>query len=218
MQAEATISADIIDSTYLDSVDLSRLRDYLIHFVNLIEDSLHLGWGRIVRGDGVEFVVGNQHDALRLALLLRAYIKAFDVHCPTRAFKKTGIRIAVGLGGLRANDRFKGIIDGESIYNSGRALGRMTKDKFVIVSPYRKCELIFRALSMLLGALLDRATAKQCHVLFMRLQGMTERQIADRLGVSPIAVWGHLNKVGWRAISEALLLFEHLNFERGCSA
>ena len=32
MQIEATISADIIDSTSLDSGGLSRLRDYLIHF------------------------------------------------------------------------------------------------------------------------------------------------------------------------------------------
>lgn len=192
-----------------------RMRDYLREFVNLIEISMKIGWGRIVRGDGIECVLPNEKDALKVALMLKCYVKAFKPSIATRAFKKSGVRIAVGVGGLRTSDRFRGIIDGTSIYNSGRALSEMTRHTFVIATPYPKSERLLHLLFSLLEVLMDHATARQCNVLFMRLKGMTDREIAAELQISPIAVWRHLNILGWRAIAEFLKLFERLDFKTG---
>ena len=65
----------------------------------------------------------------------------------------------------------------------------------------------------LLDMLFKEATSKQCEVLYYKLMGMNEVEIAEKLGVVQSVVNQHSNAIGWNAIESAVNYFEKLNFE-----
>ena len=63
----ATISADVVNSTFLESKDLIELRKQLQSLFDRIEAEMLPGfWGRIVRGDTIECYVPECGKALRI--------------------------------------------------------------------------------------------------------------------------------------------------------
>ena len=116
----ATLSADIVDSTSLSAEDTVKLKESLEDFFPVMKSFCGEAWGRVVRGDSVECVIPEVSQSLRIALLLKCYVKMLELDSASRTMKKKGIRVVIGLGSLRINDRKIGIIDGEAIYNSGR--------------------------------------------------------------------------------------------------
>ena len=78
--------------------------------------------------------------ALRIALILKTYIKTFEFNKKKgkrnrlKYFNEHGVRLAVAIAPLEKIDSEKGIIDGEAIYLSGRAIKKLsTSDKQKIV-------------------------------------------------------------------------------------
>ena len=215
---EATISADIVRSTSLPKEGMIILQERLREFVNFLNNSFPGCWGRIVRGDGVECALSDAHLLLRIVLLLKCQIKAigvvFDelkIHGGDKRFFRFGARIAVAIGRLRTNDKFKGIMDGEAIYNSGRALEKMgAYDLFSIKSDYKTTEPIVRALFLLVNHIMVRVSARQSQVLFMKLQGMSDAEIAQSMAITRIGVYLHLKTIGWSAINAALQCYENM--------
>jgi len=217
----ATISADIIKSTSLNKEAMVSLYEYLKRFVDLVEQDFKGAWGRIVRGDCVECVLPNSGDSMRVAVMLKCFVKAFDhtlydsrsVQVPHKNFRRYGVRIAIGIGSLRTNDGARDIIDGKAIYRSGRALDGMSarmRSNLVIDGCPRSNARLIQALLNLTDELLSHATARQCHVIYMRLRGMAEKEIAARLNVSQPAVNAHLRKAGWYAVENAVHAFEEV--------
>lgn len=217
---EATISADVVKSTSLSEKGMVILQNRLKAFVRFLETNFSGSWGRIVRGDGIECVIADSRWLLRVVLLLKCYIKAIRVDLGNngivggnRNFYRFGIRMAVAIGTLRTNNRSKGIIDGEAIYNSGRALAEMRiKDTFSIICVDKDREPVIRVIFLLIDSIMTRATARQCQVMFMRLQNISESEIARQMGISRIAVYLHLKSLGWESISEALRFYECINY------
>jgi hypothetical protein len=71
----ATISADIVRSTSMKTEDLIALRGSLHWlFLNLEKDYRGF-WARIVRGDSIECIVPDYRDVLRLAVLIKLFVK-----------------------------------------------------------------------------------------------------------------------------------------------
>ena len=217
---EATISADIVRSTSLPKEGMIVLQERLGEFVNFITNSFSGCWGRVVRGDGLECALSDAHLLLRIVLLLKCQIKAigvsFDemnIHGGDKRFFRFGARIAVAIGKLRTNDKLQGIMDGDAIYNSGRALEKMgAYDLFSIKSAYKATEPIVRALFLLINHIMMRISARQSQVLFMKLKGMTDIEIAQHMGITRIGVYLHLKTIGWSAISAALQCYENMKF------
>lgn len=77
--------------------------------------------------------------------------------------------MVIGLGTLRIADQQLGIIDGEAIYNSGRELDAMSASDQVTLSLVSSELRVggYAALCDVLGYLVDRATNKQCIVLYL---------------------------------------------------
>ena len=218
-----TLSADIVSSTTLEKDEVLELHGYLEEFLAMIDAQFSKSWGRIVRGDGIECALSHQRDTLRCAMLLKCYIKAFHADSPAyssaaassgrRRFVRYGVRIAVGFGGLRINDSKRGIIDGESIYNSGRALEKMTGRSgrsMTVAGLTGEHSEIVQALFSLVDALIVHASAKQCRILVQSLLGTPNVEIARMNGISQAAVAGHLSRSGWKAMSEALKVYENI--------
>jgi hypothetical protein len=137
-------------------------------------------------------------------------VKTLNFDSASRAMKKKGIRVVIGLGSLRINDKNNGIIDGEAIYNSGRELDKLSGSDSITLSLVSSEMNVggYSALCDILGFVVTRATVKQCQVLYRLLLGETQVQIAKILGLEQPTVNQHAAAVGWNAIQRALARYE----------
>ena len=225
----ATISADIVSSTSLSVEELTLLQSEIRHFLDeLSEKSNGNDWGRLFKGDSVEIFLLDPRKALRIALLLKALVKKAPVSLKTNKnarrslFRKYGVRLAIGVGEMRVADRKNDILDGEAIYNAGRLLEgqqKTTKDK-----PSMKRSLYFGSKDMglssqmdvilgLLDAILKEMTIRQSEILYYKLLGANEEEIALKLSIKQSAVNQQSNSFSWPSIESAVNYFEKLDFE-----
>jgi hypothetical protein len=177
----------------------------------------------MIKGDYLECVVPEPENALRLALIIKAFIKSIsgdeilnNDDSRFKFFKIHGIRLAIGYGELTRFEPAKGIIDGEAIYLSGRRINEeltYNKERIVIkntlffVSGNEALNREFDPLLALIDVLLSKATAKQCEVLYMKLLNLNEEAIAIKMNIAQPVVNQHSTSVGWNAIEKAVIRF-----------
>ena len=100
----ATISADIVDSTKFSTSDTLEVKQFMMDFLPFMEKLSKGSWGRVVKGEAFECVLQQSSDLLRVALMLKCYIKTFTPEIPNAEFSKYGVRMALAIGQLRTND------------------------------------------------------------------------------------------------------------------
>jgi hypothetical protein len=214
----ATISADIVRSTSLSTQDMMMLRSKLIGLFGEFEKEYPGFWARIVRGDGIECFVPEYRFALRIAILIKLFVKVqaagFDSH---ELLQRHGIRFSIGIADINYADKSDDIINGTAINISGRNLDRICRKDYL----YSVFEMDrgSRSLSNLLdsyvalaGNLVDSYSAKQAEVVFYKLLGLKEVEIAERLGVYQSAVNTRSSGAQWRLLNMAIRDFEELDF------
>ncbi len=219
---KAVISGDIVASTSLTDEGRTYIEDKL----NKMLEELHARYnmyGRMIKGDYLECVVPDPEYALRLALIIKAFIKSITgdetlTHDDNRFkfFKIHGIRLAIGYGELTRFEPAKGIIDGEAIYLSGRRINEeltYNKERIVIkntlffVSANEAMNREFDPLLALIDVLMSKATSRQCEVLYMKLMNLNEEAIATKMNIAQPVVNQHSTSVGWNAIEKAVIRF-----------
>lgn len=225
----ATISADIVSSTALSVEELTLLQSEIRLFLDeLSGKSQGKDWGRLFKGDSVEVFVSDPHKALRIALLLKSLVKKTfscrkDKDAKRELFRKYGIRLAIGIGEMRVADQKQDILDGEAIYCSGRLLENQkhTGNERIVVkrSMFFGPENAAFAEQMnmmleLLDVLFKNATSRQSEVVYYKLLGKQEKEIAEMLNVKQHAINQFSSSVGWNAIESAVNYFEKMNFEQ----
>lgn len=220
----ATISADIVSSTSLSVFDLTHLQTVIRRFLDELSiKSQDEDWGRLFKGDSVEIFLKDPHKALRTALLLKALVKKTfidnDMAAKQSPFKRFGVRMAIGIGEMRMADKDRDVLDGDAIYYSGRMLekadreGLSAKRSMFFAS---KDPLFTEQMDVMLGlldVLFKDATARQCEILYYKMMGLSEEEIAAKLSIKQSAVNQHSNAASWKAIESAVNYFEKLNFE-----
>ena len=220
----ATISADIVSSTSLSVFDLTHLQTVIRRFLDELSiKSQDEDWGRLFKGESVEIFLKDPHKALRTALLLKALVKKTfidsDMAAKQSPFKRFGVRMAIGIGEMRMADKDRDVLDGDAIYYSGRMLekadreGLSAKRSMFFAS---KDPLFTEQMDVMLGlldVLFKDATARQCEILYYKMVGLSEEEIAAKLSIKQSAVNQHSNAASWKAIESAVNYFEKLNFE-----
>ena len=133
-----------------------------------------------------------------------------------------GVRLAIGVGELRLVDKNMGIIDGDAIYKSGRKIAEFStsgkeriiiKDTLYFVSGDKSMDLVMNTMLSFVDVLLKKSTNKQIQVLYYKLLGLKDAEIATLLGLGVSTVNKHSTLLGWNAISEMLDFYENMNFE-----
>ncbi len=219
----SVISGDIVSSTSLHSVDRERIEEHLKALLAQLKDKFNV-YGRFIKGDYLECVVPKAEEGLRVALAIKSFVKTIPVEITSqrdsnriKQFKVHGIRLAIGYGELARYQPEEGVIDGEAIYLSGREISGETtynKERIVIKNTLffaSKNEVInrnFKPLLALLDVLFAKATSRQCEVLYLKLMGKQEEEIARKLGIGQSGVNQHSTSVGWNAIEEAVDYFK----------
>ncbi len=213
----SVISGDIIAFTSLNNKNKRYIESKISKlFTNL--SSKYAVFCRLVKGDYMECVVEKPEHSLEIALQLKTFIKSLELENEQtnkrfKYFKNYGIRLAVSIGTLNRYDKKKGIIDGEAIYMSGRKINdESTHDKkrvvikntFFFISKNEKWNEEFQAFFALFDFILNKATAKQCEVLFYKLQGFSEKEISKKMQITQPVVNQHSLSVGWNSIETAI--------------
>ena len=210
----ATISADIVDSTKMTAEDTIRVNKLLTDFVEPMKAVSEGSWGRVVKGDAFECVLKHPCDLLRVALMLKCRVKMFLPETPNSEFSKYGIRIAMAVGELRTSDEQLGIIDGDAIYRTGRAMEEKrpnVRGTMMFCNEGQEAEAV-KSIVALCDVVINKSTGKQCEVLFNKLCGKDEVWMAAAMGKSRPTVNAHSQKAGWIAIERAVKYFESLTF------
>ncbi|GAB3657910.1 hypothetical protein GCM10028791_30570 [Echinicola sediminis] len=222
----AVISGDIVSSTSLVMEDRLMLNDQLnillTHLSNMFDT-----YGRIVKGDYLECVCRKASESLGVALAIKSFVKSIEVqesenrkdNNRIKLFKTHGIRLAIGYGELPTFEPERNFLDGEAIYLSGRQISKSStqnKERVVIKSTLffasheEDLNEQFEPMMALLDVLLSKATARQSEVLFWKLLGFSEDEIAEKLGVSQSVINQHSTSVGWNAIEKTVVYYNRI--------
>lgn len=222
----SVISGDIISSTSLHKED----RDLVEHELQILMEELYSKFntfGRVIKGDYLECVVPDAAQGLRVALCIKSFVKSIPLDITqyseeqsrVKLFKTHGLRLAIGFGPLSRYNPSKGVIDGDAIYLSGREISGETtynKERIVIKntlffsSKEEKLNANFKPILSLLDVLLSKATSRQCEVLYLKLLGKSEEEIAKQLKIGQSAVNQHSTSLGWNAIEETVKYFNDI--------
>lgn len=216
----ATISGDVVASTKLSVPSRSVLETGVQELLQKLRADFNV-YGRVIKGDYFECYLPNPADALRVALITKCFIKSLPVNGAVgiKQFKTHGIRLAIGIGEISRFDEKKGIIDGEAIYLSGRLISRQgdvsgTKKiiKSTLFMDATNKQLVdeFEPVLALLDILIAKGTARQCEVVYFKLLGESEDDIARKLNVSQSAINQHSTSVGWNAIEKTVDRFSYV--------
>ena len=216
----ATISADIVRSTSMNTGDLIVLRNRLRDLFQDFEKDYPGFWARIVRGDSIECVVPNYNDALRIAILIKLYVKmrvsGFDC---SEMLQRYGIRFSIGVADIKYADKKEDIINGPAIYLSGRNLDEISRRENVMTAfeigqaPKPLSNLLDSYVAMVSG-IVDSYSAKQAEVVFLKLLGFKEIEISERVGISQSSVNTRAANAQWGLLNTAIKDFEALKIEQ----
>lgn len=220
---KAVITGDIVASTSLHDLGRAYLEEALNKMLGELQ-ARYTMYGRMIKGDYLECVVPENENALRMALIIKAFIKSISTdealnNNPDPRFKFFrihGIRLAIGYGELTRFEPGKGIIDGEAIYLSGRRINEeitYNKERIVIkntlffVSGIDSLNAEFEPLLALIDVIMSKATAKQCEVLYLKLMNYSEDAIGAKMKIAQPVVNQHSTSIGWNAIEKAVNRF-----------
>ena len=210
----ATISADIVSSTSLSVDETIRLKQRIEALFALLKTKYPDFYGRQIKG---ECVMQNVSNVFRIALVIKSCIKSFPIteNRKAKSFQTYGIRMAIGIGNMRIVDTEQGIWDGESIYMSGRSLEGMNalnKGTLSVCTSKRQLSCPLQTIALLTDAIMNDMTLRQSEVIYYKLLGLKETDIARNLGISQSGVNKASSATKWYCIEEALKYFEQINF------
>ena len=218
----ATISADIVRSTSLATEDLVELRKSLWRLLDELEKTNTGFWARIVRGDSIECFVPEYRYALKIAILIKLFVKmqVSGLDCDEE-LQRYGIRFSIGVGDIRYADKNDDIIDGPAIYMSGRNLDEISRKgsvftAFQIMDVPESFSNLMDSYVALLSNLVDTYSAKQAEVIFYKLLGYKEVEISEKLGIYQSSVNTRSTNAQWGLVNTAIKDFEDLTFKSIC--
>ncbi len=214
----ATISADIVSSTSLSVNETIELKQRVDSLFTLLKDRYPDFYGRQIKGDYIECIIRDVSKVFRIALIIKSCIKSFTItgNKSTKDFQIYGIRMTIGIGDMRIVDMEQGIWDGEAIYMSGRALEEMNslnKGTFSILTGKKQLSPSLQTIALLTDAIVNDMTVRQSEVVYYKLLGFKETDIARKLDISQSGVNKAASAAKWYCIEEVLKYFEQINFE-----
>lgn len=219
---KAVITGDIIQSTRLSAEHRSMLVKKIQQALKTWEADFKFK-SEFFQGDSFQCLLQHPHLSLRVALLMKTYIRSLN---PTTAFspnkmpeKRSGIllpaniidaRIAVGIGEAEAGTKLA-TSNGMAFALSGHLLDDLknSKQTFAIATDDGYNDEL-ETESVLLDALISKTTALQCEVINLKLLSYNETEIAKQLKIIQSAVNQRSRSGNWNAIDAMVDRFEEI--------
>lgn len=210
----AVLTGDLIGSTDLTAEEIGAARESLFAAITLFdstEGELVVGRPEFFRGDAWQVLLHTPAKALRLALFLRARL---------RAETTSDTRISIGIGNVsEINPHRISLSRGEAFMLSGHALDEMTGYFDLTAALPDRAGPLARWLPVVMhlcSGLARNWTKRQAEIIWHALMSnyTTHGSIAEQL-VPPIrkqTVTESLRGANWRALQEPIMEFEQTDW------
>jgi len=226
----AAISGDIVSSTALTIEEKESLFNGLRSLIETVRGFMDSEnepfYGRIIKGDYIECYLKSPVLSLRVALIIKSFVKFQTVDASLSSDKKEklnrqlfnqfGIRLAIGVGLMQKVDLDNGILDGDAIYLSGRKMDETKSYSSVIRNTmfFDSTDVglaaRFDTMITLIDEIINRCSPKQSEIVYHKLLKKKEAEIAALLGVTQSTVNQHSTAAGWNSIEKAVSHYEQL--------
>lgn len=215
---KAVVTGDIIDSTKLGEEENSQLIQGLKLIIDDFEKDQLLK-GEMFRGDSLQCLIYNPSDALKITLLIKTFVKGIvsinnskeKIDADKLLSKSVfDIRLAIGLGEINGKKESLSMSQGEAFNLSGRLIDDMKHKQTIAIRTNDVFNNELDTSFKLLDFILSNATQNQCEVIYYKLQGLTEVEISEKIGVNQSAVNQRSNSSGWSAINSLIQRFESI--------
>lgn len=202
----AVVTGDIVESSQFKGEQKDALNESLKTAFDEIKRLFKQGDSspqfNIFRGDSFQGLFVNAENALEAAIFIRAMLRKNQ---PDEVKSNWDARIAIGTGTVDYLPENITEGDGQAYQNSGPVLDNLKGDfRCAVKTPVNDVNNEFEALSALLDAVIAKWTPNQAETVVMLLQGLTPKQMSEKLDISQAAIHYRIKGAGWFAV-EALL-------------
>src|SRR5882724_11423321 len=224
MTFHAIITGDIVSSGKIKPVT----REKLYEAINDLLKGLKKKWIReyeTYRGDSLQCAASSPENALRIALIIRSFLRAYNPtpsrskqmqkkkKRPVKGYFTTSfdIRLAIGIGKADFINKKKiSNSDGEAFRSSGNTLDKLKKNnqRLAIKTFNKDFDRQNEPAILLLDGLIQKWTKNQAELVYYKLQNKKEDEIARLLGISQSAVNQRTKTAQWNAIDKLIEYFE----------
>jgi hypothetical protein len=225
MKITGVITGDIVASRELSIESRKTLYADLKKFMEELQKKKWVKAFEMFRGDSLQCVARNPEESLRVALMIRAFMKCY-ITAEHRSSLKEGkekssakgyfqgkqdIRISVGIGGtdfIKAGSLAHS--DGEAFHLSGEGLDGLknTSYRIIVKTGFDSFNEPLEPAILLLDAVIEKWTQHQAEIILFKLQDLKEEEIARKIGISQSAVSQRTKNSQWNAIEKLLQWFE----------
>ena len=214
---KGVITGDIIESTKLSDDENNTLIQGLNYIIDELEQNKTIR-GEIFRGDSLQCLVHKPSQTLKIALLIKTYVKGIDSinkkqkNELDKLINKPifDIRLAIGIGEINSEKEKLSISQGEAFNLSGRLLDDMKNKQTIAIKTNDKYKEELDTSFKLLDFIVSNATQNQCEVIYYKLKGLTEIEISEKIGINQSAINQRSNSSGWSSINSLIQRFESI--------
>lgn len=224
MQRYAVINGDMIGSTRLNKARREFYLGQLKTLFDILKKEKAFGVIRsfqVYRGDSFQGALVKPEKSLQVMLMIRSYMRMLTARYGAKAKKSiavnrssfntlTDLRLAVGIGSVSKLNIKLMESDGEAFHRSGKLIDSMKKSgvNMAIETPWPDKNEELEVFFGLLDAIISRWSPQQAEVVYHRLQGLNQTQIAEQLKTSVSAINQRLKTANWSSVGKLLVLFE----------
>lgn len=195
----AVITCDIVESSLLSAVELKEYQQ----IVESLGEGQVLIYPRFYRGDSFQLAT-KPTDALEIAVRIRVEMK--------RLHEQNDVRVSIGIGTISTLNENVLFSTGPAFEISGKNLDQLKN---------RKLNLLIQTEDLLLNdeletycffadAIINGFTKIQSNIIFYKLQGLEQAEIAKILDISQPAVSKSLKTANWQPIERFMKRYKTL--------
>ncbi|MDB5152320.1 MAG: hypothetical protein JWR54_1071 [Mucilaginibacter sp.] len=160
-------------------------------------------YAEIFRGDSFQLLFDHINETLKRSIQLRCWFKQ---HIEEKQKDPLDARISIGFGKIDYFGKSVLDADGEAFHLSGRAFDDMknVQDYFQVSTNNNKLNEQLRVILNLANIIISQWTKNQAEVIFLRLEGKTQQEMADELKIAQSAVNNRLKLARWKEIDKTM--------------
>lgn len=196
----AVITGDVIASSGLSTAQRKKLQSKLQQFFTQTARQFPDFKADQYRGDSLQMqLTRSRASALQVALQLQTFLRMHGF----------SIRLGIGVGDIQYTARQVSISDGTAFRLSGPLADELKKQGGIIAITGNNAAFSseWQVHSIALNYLLAKTSQPQAEALYLQLQGLTQEQIAKKLGISQPSVHQRLQASGWSVLQAMLQRF-----------
>jgi hypothetical protein len=213
------ITGDIVASGEIEATYRQQLFKEVDTFLSTLK-RCYIKSYETFRGDSLQCEVTSPESSLRVALLIRAFFRAYIPSTATEETEKSGkgyfttdydIRLAIGIGEVDfMNDSKITSSDGQAFRFSGEGLDSLKdgSQRLILKTVKADFDEQMEPSILLVDALIQKWTQNQAQLALYKLQQIKEDEIAAKLGISKSAVTQRKKTAQWHAVDKLIYYFE----------